>query len=346
MAGGPVMSGGPDKWDLNGLEAGSVIRDREGYRLYYTGFDSSRKCSIGLATSKDLLRWTKHPASPIFSSEEKWEERGVAFPAVLRGLEERMGMVYGAYGPGPAYWGAMQLGTATSDDGLKWKRVNPYPTFRACSVECWDAGVEIHQVISVGDQYVMLYEGLGLPGRYNLGIAFSPDCVAWARHPSNPIFPLAEFAAAQHIGTVHPWLVPALGLLYYTQVDGSSPDRHQILAARFDLSIIDPLSAPSLIYELCDRLPLPAGEWTSSAIPSSGRSQVEALVYCSSHGRAAFEFDTGGTDDWLPGPSVDLVPNRMVALGPVGILSRRCRIVVHANEGATLTSGLRVSSSS
>jgi len=334
----PVLSGGPDGWDARGLEAGSLLQDREQYYLYYTGFDEDQKCAIGLATSKDLVKWEKDEANPLMRGQEAWEERGVAFPSAVRGLEEKLLMVYGAYGPGPAFWGAMQLGTAWSDDGLAWQRSDVNPTFRACPVSCWDAGVEIHQVLSVGDQFAMLYEGLGLPGRYNLGVAFSPDGIAWARHPSNPLFPLAEFGVAQHIGTVHPWLVPAEGLLYYTQVDGSVPDRHQICAARFDLSLIDPVQAPSLVYELGAGCPVQEGGFTSSAVPCAGWRQATAAVCLDREGKVALELDLSGSDDeeWTPGPSAEPAAGEYAVL-KIDLAARRVRVRAEADEGALVT---------
>ena len=74
----PVLSGGPDGWDAAGLEAGSLLKDREGYQLYYTGFNETGNCAIGLATSKDLRHWDRHPANPLIAAEASWEERGVA----------------------------------------------------------------------------------------------------------------------------------------------------------------------------------------------------------------------------------------------------------------------------
>jgi predicted GH43/DUF377 family glycosyl hydrolase len=337
----PVLSGGPDPWEAAGLEAGSLVKDRQQYWLYYTGFDQNKRCAIGLATSKDLVSWDKHLANPLMAGEQGWEERGVAFPAVVRGLQEERLMVYGAYGPGPAFWGAMQLGTAHSKDGVKWQRVERDPTFRACPVSCWDAGVEIHQVMQVGDQYAMLYEGYGLPGRYNLGVAFSPDGIAWARHPFNPLFPLAEFAVLQHIGTVHPWLLPAEGLLYYTQVDGGVPDRHQICAARFDLSLLDPARVPQLTYELCAGLLLTGGPYISSAIPGAGRSRAMAAVALDRQGKVTVELDlTGGDREvWAKGPSADAKAGECMVL-ELALAARRVRVRVEADEGTTVTATL------
>lgn len=337
----PVMSGGPDEWEARGLEAGSLLKDREQYYLYYTGFNEGVKCGIGLATSKDLVNWEKHEANPLLVGHEDWEERGVAFPSVMRGLQDKMLMIYGAYGPGPAFWGAMQLGTARSDDGLVWHRVERAPTFRACPLSCWDAGVEIHQVMQVGDQYVMLYEGYGLPGRYNLGVAFSPDGIAWARHPSNPFFPLAEFGVLQHIGTVHPWLVPAEGLLYYTQVDGGTPDRHQICVARFDLSLLDPAQAPHLTYELCNGHPAEGEVYTSSAIPCVGWNRAKAAVCLDRKGKMVVELDmTGGNAEvWTKGPEKDVAAGEYAVL-PVDLAARRVRVRVEADEGTKVTATL------
>ncbi|MGQ9515534.1 MAG: hypothetical protein ACUVTL_10920 [Thermoproteota archaeon] len=85
--------------------------------------------------------------------------------------------------------------------------------------EGWDAGIEVHQVIAVGDHYAMLYEGLGnYPHRYNLGIAYSPDCEVLAHSPENPVSSLTESNVKQDMSTVHPMLLLEDMLLFYVEV--------------------------------------------------------------------------------------------------------------------------------
>jgi beta-1,2-mannobiose phosphorylase / 1,2-beta-oligomannan phosphorylase len=67
----PVFSGtGRDTWDRKIRERGYILVGDDGtYHLWYTGYDSDRPStmSLGHATSRDGIRWTRDPANPIFT---------------------------------------------------------------------------------------------------------------------------------------------------------------------------------------------------------------------------------------------------------------------------------------
>lgn len=65
---GPVFAGaGPGHWDAKIRERGWVLRDGDGYKLYYTGYDGTPtgRRMLGLATSPDGVAWTRHPGNPL-----------------------------------------------------------------------------------------------------------------------------------------------------------------------------------------------------------------------------------------------------------------------------------------
>jgi hypothetical protein len=71
----PLFEGtGQDTWDRDIRERGFILREADGWKLWYTGYDSRRgpMKSLGLATSPDGIRWTRYPGNPIFS--EAWTE--------------------------------------------------------------------------------------------------------------------------------------------------------------------------------------------------------------------------------------------------------------------------------
>lgn len=71
----PLFEGtGRDTWDREIRERGFVLREPDGWKLWYTGYDSrkSETKSLGLATSPDGVRWTRHPGNPVFS--RSWTE--------------------------------------------------------------------------------------------------------------------------------------------------------------------------------------------------------------------------------------------------------------------------------
>jgi len=72
----PVFKGtGVDTWDRKIRERGFILVDDDGtFNLWYTGYDRDRPetMSLGRATSKDGLHWTRDPANPIFKGS--WVE--------------------------------------------------------------------------------------------------------------------------------------------------------------------------------------------------------------------------------------------------------------------------------
>lgn len=68
-AGNPLFAGtGQATWDREIRERGFILRDGDTWRLWYTGYDSTRseKKSLGYATSKDGVRWRRHGKRPVF----------------------------------------------------------------------------------------------------------------------------------------------------------------------------------------------------------------------------------------------------------------------------------------
>jgi hypothetical protein len=73
--GNPVFTGrGPGHWDALIRERGWILREADGYHLWYTGYDPKQpeKMSLGYATSPDGIAWTRHAENPIY--DEGWIE--------------------------------------------------------------------------------------------------------------------------------------------------------------------------------------------------------------------------------------------------------------------------------
>lgn len=64
----PLFTGaGPGHWDAKIRERGWVMRDADGWHLWYTGYDGTREGlrQLGYATSADGLAWQRHPGNPL-----------------------------------------------------------------------------------------------------------------------------------------------------------------------------------------------------------------------------------------------------------------------------------------
>jgi len=66
----PLFSGtGSDTWDNTIRERGYILREDDGYHLWYTGYREGTPDEmkyLGYATSPDGIEWTRYPDNPIF----------------------------------------------------------------------------------------------------------------------------------------------------------------------------------------------------------------------------------------------------------------------------------------
>src|SRR5690554_461845 len=72
----PVFAGtGSDTWDKKIRERGYILKEDDGYHMWYTGYKDytdSTWLKLGYAHSADGFTWSRHPNNPIF--DESWVE--------------------------------------------------------------------------------------------------------------------------------------------------------------------------------------------------------------------------------------------------------------------------------
>jgi predicted GH43/DUF377 family glycosyl hydrolase len=109
----PVFeASGQSRWDARIRERGWILKEGDTWRLWYTGYDGTRegKKMLGLATSTDGLRWTRHASNPLYA--EHWVEdvqvlkHGDIYFMFAEGTEDRAQLL-------------------RSEDGVRWERVGP-----------------------------------------------------------------------------------------------------------------------------------------------------------------------------------------------------------------------------
>jgi len=71
-----ILDAIPQSWEGMVVSAPSIIQHDGLYYMFYTGFDDRvpGKQGVGLATSKDLFEWKRHPGNPVYQAP-KWAER-------------------------------------------------------------------------------------------------------------------------------------------------------------------------------------------------------------------------------------------------------------------------------
>ena len=131
--------------------------------------------------------WTKDPANPVLEAGNpgEWDQGGVVSGAVL--FDGAMyHMWYGGFRTIPLVWPDLDIGYATSPDGVTWTKHPFNPVFVRQGT--WDsAGIWPGAVVWDGALYHMWYVGGTSASPTQTGYATSPDGVSWTPYGGNPV---------------------------------------------------------------------------------------------------------------------------------------------------------------
>lgn len=181
-SGNPVMTPSQE-WESTFIWHANVMKDGFTYKMWYTANDPSH---IGYATSVDGILWNKHAENPILApgSVGEWDEIFVGEPYVIKEDNQYKMWFFGRNADG-----FMQIGYATSTDGISWIKYAGNPVFMVGDAGSWEElEVGLPCIIHQGGTYKMWYTGQDRSGNYAIGYATSPDGINWTRYGSNPIF--------------------------------------------------------------------------------------------------------------------------------------------------------------
>lgn len=154
-------------WDDQALWSGSVAEKDGIYYLYYTGKNSRPEYAITqkicLATSHDLLTWTKHPSNPIIETDERYyDNSGLYFKNGVIGAwrdpfvfkdphSEKRFMTISARDKNITSQHDACVALAQSDDMLHWDVLPPI-----FSPQHYDE-IEVTRVIYHNDHYYLFF---------------------------------------------------------------------------------------------------------------------------------------------------------------------------------------------
>jgi predicted GH43/DUF377 family glycosyl hydrolase len=210
--GNPVLRGGAKgEWDERGIGRVAVIRvGREDWRLWYSGQNAAGRVSLGLATSRDGIRWTKHPGNPVLEPSEPWEGSNLSPTSVVQ-AEGKFHLYY--WGPGHLQPPKMKyIGLAVSEDGIRWTRqgavdghagavLGPEPEILNEAAASGGSGVDAAKVFLLREErkWLMIFTGFGRHGQWN-GLAESADGIRWnkTRAPIAPVGGLLNRMTGDH----------------------------------------------------------------------------------------------------------------------------------------------------
>ncbi|CAO2188319.1 unnamed protein product [Urochloa humidicola] len=167
----------PRGWEARCIAAPRVVMHADGdLRMYYHSFDEmSQRHAVGLARSRDGIRWTKAGKVLEGGRSGSFDECGVRHGHVVRDRAAgRYVMVY----EGVDADGRVSIGMAVSEDGLKgWRRSSEMAVLCPSEEdEGWDgAGVGSPYLVQMDGAYDwrLYYMGVGRDGEASIGMAYS-----------------------------------------------------------------------------------------------------------------------------------------------------------------------------
>jgi predicted GH43/DUF377 family glycosyl hydrolase len=134
--------------------------------------------------------WVDDPVDPVLESggTGEWDE-GNFYPGIVIKVDGTYHMYYIGHLVGAPFLEELDIGHATSTDGIVWEKdpANPVLT-RGADGEWDDLSLLRMAVIHDASGFRMWYEGLGQTSESSwVGYATSPDGSVWTKHPDNPI---------------------------------------------------------------------------------------------------------------------------------------------------------------
>lgn len=107
-------------WERGGLYKGCLVRDGEGFRLFYNAKTEGENWieQTGMCTGDDLTHWRRSPLNPVLRVDPRgWDSRFASDPCVLREGQRWLMFYYGYDGQ------HAQDGLIVSDDLKRWEKV-------------------------------------------------------------------------------------------------------------------------------------------------------------------------------------------------------------------------------
>jgi hypothetical protein len=180
---------------------------------------------IGYATSSDGLSWTKYVSNPVLGlgGSGAFDETSVHDVRVVRVNATDYRMWY----MGRDSAGILNVGYATSADGISWTKYGGNPVFDLGAAAAWDDGRLMgFTVIALNDmtEFQAWYIGGNQPsgGIDAVGHARSEDGITWTRNPLNPV--LSDVTGENITDTIHAYR------------DGAALDRIRVHYGHYDLT--------------------------------------------------------------------------------------------------------------
>jgi len=161
----------------------TVLHNGTSFAMWFDEMNSTSPMRIGLATSKDGISWSRYLHNPVLgrSRGEGWDSWDVENPWVL--YEDGVyKMWYSGDGALSGPNSNMQIGYATSPDGMNWTKYSDNPVLTAGGNTWDDLAVSKPKVVHTGSAYLMYYKGESKESDADtIGLATSKDGTHWTK---------------------------------------------------------------------------------------------------------------------------------------------------------------------
>jgi len=187
----PVMvPGTAGDWDEVIIAPGSVIYHQGTHHMWYWGGDIEKvNQRIGHATSVDGINGSKDVNNPVLEpgTDGTWDGTAVGDPTVI--FNDTIFHMWYEGIPKLSLSEGMQIGHATSADGIHWTKDVNNPVLQVGTPGEWDdEWVSQPEVIYNGSEYHMWYGGDNKTiENFQIGHATSPDGTTWTKDAENPV---------------------------------------------------------------------------------------------------------------------------------------------------------------
>lgn len=200
--GNPILEGDGSGYDAYGVAQAQVMKADTGWVLYFNGREIAGFSSgpaFGRATATSLKGPWEKSEEPVLRTGIRGEwDSDFIYLGPLRKMEDGSYMMYYSAGEHLYPEGAFNIGMATSNDGIHWKKYNnpattshPFedsdPVLTTGSPGAWDGNIVLScDMLNYPGGYAMYYSS----GAF--GYAASKDGIHWKKYPKNPFYTLMD----------------------------------------------------------------------------------------------------------------------------------------------------------
>ncbi len=316
-SGNPLIGvGAPGEWDSGYRGQLAVMQDGGLYKLWFSGGpDGVGPWQTGYATSTNGVDWNIYPGNPVLPAGGggAWDEAESDGPSVIKDGSLYKMWYHGCNGD----YSVCSIGYATSTNSIDWAKYSGNPVLTQGNTGDWDeGGIVWPYVIKNGSTYYLWYHSNG-----QIGLATSPDGLAWTKSGSNPVL-TTGWDGAGVVGqaillegsTYKMWFRSgagaSIGIGYAESTDGinwTMPYSNPVLAPGAPNMVIDVNYAHDWVYAA-------AAPNATVAITLADGGGIKATVT----GQSDWQGDFRSWEwSWAPGPP-DIQPGDIVTASAAG----------------------------